>query len=177
MLRRYRDEDLDDVANMDADPEVMRYVGDGHLHDRAEASAMVDRILAHWAAYGFGSWVIERKADHEFLGFCGARYQTFLPEFPRDSTDLGWRLTRAAWDHGYASEAATATIEHAFRDLGFDRLLSLSHPDDVASHGVKERLGMRRMSDLVTTSHGVLRLDRLDRADWLRARALEHGAP
>src|SRR5438034_6434206 len=108
VLRRWRDEDLDAYAAMNADPEVMRYIGDGHVQDRAEAAATLQRMRQHWDEHGFGRWAVERKDDGEVLGFAGLGFPRFFPDLAT-IPEIGWRLARLHWGKGYATEAATAS--------------------------------------------------------------------
>lgn len=164
-LRLFRPEDLGAFAAMNADPEVMRYIGAGQTHDRARAADTLERIRWHWAEHGFGRWAIERASDGVFLGFCGVGFPTFTPEVAT-RPEIGWRLAREHWGHGYATEAAIAARDHFFATGSWSEIISLSDPRNVASHRVMRKIGMRRIDDLPTAGSGVLAVHQLDRADW-----------
>jgi RimJ/RimL family protein N-acetyltransferase len=168
VLRRWRDEDLDGFAAMNADPEVMRFIGDGHVQDRAEAADLLDRIRRSWGEHGFGRWAIERRSDGALAGFCGVGFLKVFPDLA-DEPEIGWRLPRALWGAGYATEAAIASRDDFFRTTGYDHLISLSNPDNVASERIMEKLGMRRVEDVRHPRFGVIHRHRLDRADWKAA--------
>jgi ribosomal-protein-alanine N-acetyltransferase len=72
-LRMLRDSDLDDLAALFADPDVMRYVGSGQPIERSEAQKALTSIAAHWNRHGFGRWAIEDKNTREFIGYGGLR--------------------------------------------------------------------------------------------------------
>jgi len=165
VLRRWRDLDLDGYAAMNADPEVMRFIHDGHVHDRAEAEASLDRIRAQWDDHGFGLWAVEGKHDGSFMGFCGVGFPRFLPALAT-SPEIGWRFMRAHWGNGYATEAALASRDDFFATYGFDHLISLAFPGNVASHAVMRKIGMHRVADAVLPSGAAVWTHRLDRADW-----------
>ena len=167
-LRLFRPDDLDAFAAMNADREVMRHIGDGTPQDRAQATATFERMRWHWAEHGFGRWAIERSSDGAFLGFCGVGFPTFVPEVAT-RPEIGWRLAREFWGNGYATEAAIAARDHFFGTFAFSDLISLSHPENVASHRVMRKLGMRRVDDLLTTTRGILVVHQLDRVDWRAA--------
>ena len=167
-LRLFRSEDEEPFAAMNADPEVMRYVGDGRPHDRARAAVTFERMRWHWAEHGFGRWAVERASDGAFLGFCGVGFPTFVPE-AATRPEIGWRLPREFWGQGYATEAAIAARDHFFRTFTWLELISLSQAGNVASHRVMRKIGMRRVDDLVTTASGVLVVHQLDCADWRAA--------
>jgi RimJ/RimL family protein N-acetyltransferase len=167
-LRPLRPDDLGRFAAMNADPDVMRFIGDGRTQDRAEAEAMLGRMLGHWAEHGFGRWAVLRASDGAFLGFCGVGFLTFAPELI-GRPEIGWRLAREFWGSGYSTEAAIAARDHFFRTFAFDELISVAHPDNVASHRIMRKIGMRRVDDLTTTTGGLLFVHQLDRVDWRAA--------
>ena len=153
---------------MNADPEVMRHIGDGQPQDRARSAETFERMRWHWAEHGFGRWAIERASDGAFLGFCGVGFPTFLSEVAT-RPEIGWRLAREFWGQGYATEAAIAARDHYFGSFPATELISVAHPDNVGSHRVMRKIGMRRLNDLVTARHGVLVIHQLLRSDWVRA--------
>jgi RimJ/RimL family protein N-acetyltransferase len=164
-LRLLRPDDLEEFAAMNADPEVMRYIGDGRPQDRRQAAAVLDRMRWHWAERGFGRWALERASDGAFLGFCGIGFPTFVPELAT-WPEIGWRLQRQHWGNGYATEAAIAARDHFFSTFSYSELISIAHPLNVTSHRVMRKIGMRRADDLTTQTHRVLSVHRLDRDDW-----------
>ena len=164
-LRLFRQDDLGPFLAMNADPEVMRYIGDGRPLARARATATFEKMHWHWAEHGFGRWSIERASDGAFLGFCGVAFPTFITE-AATRPEIGWRLRRAFWGNGYATEAAIAARDHFFRSFAYPELISLAHPGNVASHRIMRKIGMRRADDLATAVRGVLVMYQLDRTDW-----------
>jgi RimJ/RimL family protein N-acetyltransferase len=168
VLRRWRDDDLDGFAAMNADPEVMRFIGDGHVQDRAEAADLLGRIRRSWDEHGFGRWVVERRSDLAFAGFCGVGFLKVFPELA-DQPEIGWRLPRMLWGAGYATEAAIASRDDFFRTTRYDHLISLSNPGNVASERIMEKLGMRRIADVRHPRFGAIHRHRLDRSDWTAA--------
>jgi RimJ/RimL family protein N-acetyltransferase len=168
VLRQWREDDLDGLAAMNADPEVMRYIHDGHVHDRPEAAASLGRIRAQWAEHGFGLWAVEGKQDGSLMGFCGVGFPRFLPALEA-SPEIGWRFARRHWGTGYASEAAVASRNDFFSTQDFDHLISLAFPGNLASHRVMQKLGMRRVADATLPSGATVWVHRLERDDWTAA--------
>jgi RimJ/RimL family protein N-acetyltransferase len=111
---------------------------------RAETEAMVGRLHAHWAANGFGWWVVERRADGAFLGIAGLLRPSFESHFT-PCVEIGWRLSAEAWGHGYATEAARASLRHGFEAVTprLDEIVAFTVPGNVRSRRVMDRLGMR----------------------------------
>jgi RimJ/RimL family protein N-acetyltransferase len=137
-LRRFREDDLDAYAAICADPEVMRYLGEGKTLSRGEAWRQMAMILGHWQLRGYGLWAVEERATGALLGRVGFFQPEGWPGF-----ELGWMIRRAAWGQGYATEAAARALAHAFTDLGRERVISLIRPDNHPSVRVAERLGER----------------------------------
>lgn len=141
LLRGWREEDRDAFAAMNADPAVMEHFP-GTL-DRSASDAFFDRLEPHWASHRFGLWAIERREDAAFLGFTGLSDPAFEAAF-MPAVEVGWRFARAAWGHGYATEAARSTLAFGFESLGVEEIVSFTAPENVRSIRVMERIGMTR---------------------------------
>jgi ribosomal-protein-alanine N-acetyltransferase len=137
LLRRWRDSDRESFAALNADPLVMEHFP--ATLSRAESDALVDRIEAGFERNGFGLWAVE--ASRTFIGFTGLSVPGFTARFT-PCVEVGWRLTRAAWGHGYATEAARAVLEHGFGKLGLAEIVSFTVVDNVRSRAVMRRIGM-----------------------------------
>jgi RimJ/RimL family protein N-acetyltransferase len=143
-LRPWRPTDREPFAALNADPEVVRYVRDGRPMTRAESDALLDAIDAHWAQHGFGLWCAAPRADPDAcLGFVGLAVPSFLPSV-MPAVEVGWRLARAAWGRGLATEGARASLDHAFGELALESVVSIIDPGNERSVRVAEKLGMRR---------------------------------
>ncbi len=141
LLRPWRPHDREPFAAMNADPRVMEHLP--AVLDRVESDALVDRIEARLEADGFGLWATERITDAAFLGFIGLARQDFQAHFT-PCVEVGWRLAFDAWGHGYATEGARAALEHGFRAIGLDEIVSFTVPGNARSIRVMVRLGMTR---------------------------------
>lgn len=142
ILRRWRDNDRPAFAAICADPEVMQWLG-GVL-TREQADERIDRVEATFERVGYGRFLIERKADSRFLGWCGVMpcHESVTPI--AGQPEMGWRLIRDAWGEGYASEAARAALDDAFGRLGMAEVLAYTSPANLRSQAVMQRLGMAR---------------------------------
>jgi RimJ/RimL family protein N-acetyltransferase len=136
LLRGFRDGDLDAVAAMCADPDVMRYLGDGRTLDRADAWRQMAMFVGHWTLRGFGNWAVQELGSGAYVGRVGLFYPEGWP-----GRELGWVLAREHWGKGYATEAAGAVLDHVFEILGWPRTISLIYRDNARSIRVAERLG------------------------------------
>lgn len=148
LLRAWRDDDAEPFAAMNADPEVTRYVG-GPLA-RTESDAMLARLRERWAEQGYGRCAVESRADARLLGSVGLGPHPAAP----GEVEIGWRLVRAAWGRGIATEAALAVRDLAFDDLALPRLVSVTQPANAASLAVMRRIGMRHWRDLEVEEYG-----------------------
>lgn len=139
LMRPWREGDRESWAALNADPEVMAYFPS--VLTRAEADAAFDRIAAAIDERGWGLWAVD--VDGAFLGFTGlSPVPDDLPFAP--AIEIGCRLARSAWGHGYATEAARAALGVAFDDLGLDEVVSMTATTNDRSMRVMERLGMTR---------------------------------
>lgn len=140
VLRRWRDDDRGPFAAMNADPEVMEHFP--APLSRAESDAMIDRIQARIDGTGFGFWALEVAATGRFIGFTGLSVPGFDAPF-MPAVEVGWRLARDAWGHGYATEAARRALAFAFDDLGLDGVVAFTTTTNLRSQAVMRRIGMR----------------------------------
>jgi RimJ/RimL family protein N-acetyltransferase len=139
LLTAWSRDDGDALAEINADPEVMRFLRPA---DRAESLAQSERFAAHWEEHGYGLWALRRRADGDLVGFAGLSIPFhFPPVLP--AVEAGWRLRRDAWGQGYATEAARVALAHGFADLGLDEIVSLVHEGNARSRAVAGRLGLR----------------------------------
>ncbi|MGW0466480.1 GNAT family N-acetyltransferase [Streptomyces sp. NPDC003027] len=166
ILRRWTDDDLVPMAEINADPEVMRWIGDGSVRDLEETAEDIERWEEEWDEEGFGFFAVELIASGELIGFAGLSVPEFLPEV-LPAVGIGWRLGRPFWGQGYASEAAHAALEFALQDRGLDRVVGIAHISDTASENVMRKLGMTPESDVNHPVFGVpLRVYAIDLTEY-----------
>ncbi|HEY4025350.1 MAG TPA: GNAT family N-acetyltransferase [Candidatus Dormibacteraeota bacterium] len=141
LLRRWRDADREPFAALNADPIVMEHYP-ARL-SREESDHMVDRIEATFDELGYSLWAVEVADGGAFAGYVGLHAATFEAHFT-PAVEVGWRLAREHWGHGYASEAARAVLAFGFEEVGLDEIVSFTVPANVRSWRVMERIGMTR---------------------------------
>jgi RimJ/RimL family protein N-acetyltransferase len=118
----------------------MRYIGSGSL-TREQSKEQVSRFVRHWDERGFGLWAVEYRASGTFVGFVGLAYQGEWTE-GEHKTEVGWRLDRACWGKGLATEGAVASVCHGFEEIGLERIISIIRPANLASRRVAEKAGL-----------------------------------
>ena len=138
ILRGYKPEDFDALAQFMMDPEVTRYLS-GQPQSRADVWRGFATILGHWVLRGYGFLAVERKEDGAFIGRIGLWNPEGWP-----GMEVGWTLGRPYWGQGYATEAARASLDYGFLTYPVDKLLSVIHVDNKASQKVAQRLGETR---------------------------------
>jgi RimJ/RimL family protein N-acetyltransferase/predicted GNAT family N-acyltransferase len=163
-LRPWRLDDLETFARIHADPETMRHLGDGRPLDRAGAELALAALVGHWETHGFGLWAVEHRAARAVVGRVGLWY-------PPDWVDpeCGWLLARASEGVGIATEAARAALRYGFADRRMDRIISIIHVANAASHRVAARLGMLPGRETTWRGHPVIPYG-LDASRWVSAR-------
>ena len=149
LLRRWRPRDAEPLAALNADPEVMRFIGGGRSLARADSDALLRRFEDEWHERGFGLWAVEEHAaPGVLLGFCGLTVPAFLPAV-LPAVEVGWRLARPAWGRGIATEAAGAALTWAWGHLETREVISIVHPDNERSLRVCAKLGMTSRPDRI----------------------------
>ena len=141
LLRQWRDEDFGPFAALNADPEVREYFGG--VQSRADSDASATRVRRHIEQHGFGFWAAELPGEASFIGFVGLKH---LPEdVPfAPGVEVGWRLARAYWGRGLATEGALAARDHGFGALGLRELVAYAAAGNARSVAVMRRIGMHR---------------------------------
>jgi len=163
---------------MNADPVVMEYYPS--ILSKSASDGFVDRIEDHFDDEKFGLWAVEVNDTSEFAGYVGLWPATFEAHFT-PAVEIGWRLRREVWGHGYATEAARVVLDDGFHRLGLGEIVSFTAAINGPSRNVMAKLGMRHDPIDVFDHPNVeasspLRphvLYRLDAGDW----ALDNADP
>lgn len=171
LLRQWRETDREPFAALNADPIVMAHFPAPLTH--AESDALADRCERLIAEHGWGAWATEIKATGEFIGFVGLHISS--PDLPvSPCIEIMWRLARAHWHQGLATEAARGALRIGFEVLRLPEIVSFTAVSNSRSRAVMERLGMQMDANTfehprVPVGHA-LRTHvsyRLSRASWL----------
>lgn len=141
VLRQWRDQDFPAFANLCDDEAVMEFFP--KRLTRAESVAMGQRLQSLIAQRGWGCWAVEVPGENPFIGFVGLHIpKPNLPFSP--CVEIGWRLAKAYWGRGYATEAAIASLGYAFTQLDLDQVVSFATLANSRSQAVMKKLGMHR---------------------------------
>lgn len=128
--------DAKDMYLLNAEPEVLKYTGDLPFKDETEALDFI-KGYDHFEKNGFGRWVIVDRKTNEYLGWCG------LKKHSDGMIDLGYRIKKAYWGRGIASEAAAACLDYGFNVLNMSEIVGRSAKANLASIRILEKIGMQ----------------------------------
>jgi RimJ/RimL family protein N-acetyltransferase len=147
-FREMGENDLDVMAELLSDPEVMTYYD--YPKDRTEALAWIRWNQRLYQERGFGLWLIELRETGAFVGDCG-----LTPQDVEGTTEIevGYHVRRSLQGRGYATEAAAASRDYGSDVLGLDRLIAIIHPDNVASQRVAEKIGLSLEKEIQRHGH------------------------
>src|SRR5215467_6528391 len=143
LMRRWLDSDREPFAALNGDPETMTYFP--ATMTRAASDALVEVIEARFEHQGYGLWALEVAETGQFIGFTG------LNPMPDDvpgagGVEVGWRLAKYAWHFGYATEAAKAALDVAFRGVGLSEIWSMTAVLNEPSQAVMRRIGLTEVA-------------------------------
>lgn len=175
VLRQFTAADADLLVELDSDPEVMRYLTGGKPtpRERVETS-ILPTVVENYARYpGFGVFAAFTKATGEFIGWFELVREKSTPP---GEAELGYRLRKAAWGHGYATEGGRELLRHGFEVQGLERVVAETMAVNTGSRRVMEKLGLRYLrtylppfAPIPGSEHGEVQYV-LDRAEWAASR-------
>jgi RimJ/RimL family protein N-acetyltransferase len=141
VLRRFTDADVDNVVELDSDPEVMRFLTGGTPTPRVVIQyEILPRFLRSYERYeGYGYWAAIEKSTGMFLGWFSLKPSD---EGNHGDFELGYRLRKVAWGKGYGTEGARALIRKGFTERGMQRVFATTYQDNLASRRVMEKAGL-----------------------------------
>ena len=161
ILREYAPEDFDALYAILSDPEAMRHYP--APFDAARTRGWIEWNRRNYRELGFGLWAMALKDTGALIGDCGLTMQRVdgerLPE-------IGYHVRRDCWRRGYASEAARAVRDWAFRNTGFDCLYACMRHTNAASRATARSVGMRLVKECPDAVNGVTCVYAIRREDW-----------
>lgn len=152
-LRQWTTADIEPMSAINADPEVMRWIGDGSTRSLDQTRQFIHRCEVSWDERGFGLFAVELRESAQLMGFTGLSVPNFLPEV-MPAVEIGWRFAENFWGRGFATEAATAALNYGFKDRGLEEVLSICQVGNGASERVMKKIGMTLQRATVDPSCG-----------------------
>ena len=141
ILRQWKPSDEDPYVQLNQDTDVMEFFPS--VLSKAETLAQIERITNHITEYGYGLFAMERKDNHQFIGFTGLSHPQFESYFT-PCVEIGWRLSRTNWNKGFATEAAKACRDYGLHTVKLNEIYSFTSVYNVRSEQVMIRIGMQR---------------------------------
>lgn len=161
ILRPFREKDVERFAELMANHDFMRFSLGPYTHEQTQG--VLQKFLS-WNQAGLPSqFAVIFRGNNELIGYCGFLHQKVDG---RNEIEIGYRLHPDYWNHGFASEAAQVVRDHAFRDLNLPKVISLIHPDNIASRRVAEKNGMKIERETVFRGFPTL-VFAITREQWL----------
>jgi len=177
ILRRFTQADLDNLVELDSDPDVMHFLTGGKPTSReAIQNEILPGLLRDYGRRAAsGRWAAIEKTTAEFLGWFSLRQRA---NSSADEVELGYRLRRSAWGQGYATEGSRALVRMAFAELGIQRVFAESMAVNTASRRVMEKAGLKLVrtfhltwdDPIDGTEHGEVEYE-LHKVDWEQQQA------
>ena len=140
LLRQWIDSDRAAFCKLNADPETMCFFP--NVFSKEESNAFIDKTIGLIQEQGYGLFAVERKSDHQFLGFIGLAHPAYETHFT-PCTEIGWRIDKEHWGNGYATEGAKAVLNFAFNQLKLEEIVSFTAVLNQPSINVMKRIGMK----------------------------------
>jgi ribosomal-protein-alanine N-acetyltransferase len=134
-LRPFTTDDLNDLALIFSDPLVLKYLSPNRAVTREETNTALLSMISHWQRHGYGRWAVVHQETNELIGYGGLRCFDGTPE-------LVYLLARKYWGCGLATELARGCLDYGFTRRGFERIVALTRPDNLASRRVMEKIGL-----------------------------------
>ena len=141
-LRNWEAKDIDPMVSINQDTEVMRYFPS--LAEPEKTRQFIKRMQAQFQESAYCYFAVDRLDHQEFIGFIGLSRQDFESPYT-PATDIGWRLQKSAWNHGFATEGAIACLDYAFETIGLQKIISIAPAINLPSQNVMTKIGMRKI--------------------------------
>jgi RimJ/RimL family protein N-acetyltransferase len=145
-FRNWEQADIAPMAAINSDSEVMQFFP--HLQTMAETEQFVARMQNEFAERKHCYFAVDKLENNEFIGFIGLSYKTFVADFT-PCVDIGWRLSKHEWGHGYATEGAKRCLEYGFNNLSLPRIAAIAPLVNVKSIQVMQKIGMTKVKDFI----------------------------
>ena len=141
-MREFNMADVDEMFELDADPEVHRYLGNNPSTSKEQAEQYIENILHQYKDYGLGRLAVVDKKNKNFIGWSGLKFERILVNDTTDYYDLGFRIKKKYWGMGIATETSKELLRYGFKDLNLKEICAAAHIDNIGSNKVLQKIGM-----------------------------------
>lgn len=162
ILREVLPTDVDGLFELDADPEVHRYLGNKPVTDKAQILTVIKLIRQQYVDYGIGRWAIIDKQTGRFVGWAGLKFVTELTNNHIYYYDLGYRLLKRYWGQGIATQTAIASLNYAFDNLNTTEVYAMADCENGGSNKILKKAGLNLVEtfDLGGIKHNWYKIDK-----------------
>lgn len=136
-LREFTLDDAQCLIDLNSDPEVTRYTGDGPVKNLETSQKILTDIIFPQYKNKIGRWAVHLKSTDEFIGWCGLKY---IAE--ENEIDLGYRFFKKHWGKGFATESAKAVLEYGTNKMNLKNIIGRAAKDNTGSINVLKKMGM-----------------------------------
>ncbi|WP_431158500.1 GNAT family N-acetyltransferase [Winogradskyella poriferorum] len=141
-MRRFLPTDTQDMFEMDSNPKVHKFLGNNPVKTIEESEKMVAGVIQQYSDYDIGRLAMILKSTNEFVGWSGLKYEREVrQEF--NYYDVGYRLKESFWGHGYATEAAIASLDYGFNTLNLKEINAAADVEHTVSNKILRNIGMQ----------------------------------
>jgi RimJ/RimL family protein N-acetyltransferase len=152
-LRPFSMTDLVPLARLQRDPEMMQYMGDGHVHGEEETAVWLRWNVDLWEVDGYSVFAADLKPDMKLVGWVGVTKPHWFPTM-MPTPEIGWFIDKQYWGQGLAPEGALAVLDFAFNEVGIDRVIGIYNAHNTKSGRVMEKIGMTFWQEVPHPQHG-----------------------
>lgn len=145
-FRNWEETDIEKMSAINNDPEVMRYFPG--IPSEAQTRTFIANMQTLFNRKGFCYFAVDHLEDGTFIGFIGLNEKDFESDFT-PCMDIGWRLKRAYWNKGLATEGAASCLAYGFQELGFDSIKAIAPKINMPSISIMKKIGMEKLRDFV----------------------------
>lgn len=137
ILREFNQDDARPLHRILSEPGVLRYFPSSNPPKLERVERLIETHKRHWRENGYGWWAAVDRSENVLIGWCGLG---LLEE--TEEIEIKYLLKRSHWGRGIATEAADICIDYAFRKVDLDTIIGLTHPENIASQRVLEKIGL-----------------------------------
>ena len=143
ILRELIPSDAKGMFELDSDKEVHRFLGDNLVTSIEQSQRVIEFVRQQYVDNGIGRWAIIEKATTNFIGWTGLKLMKETRNNHIDYYDIGYRLIKKYWKHGFATESAGASINYGFTTMHLKEIIGTVHVDNITSRKVLEKCGLK----------------------------------
>ncbi len=142
LLREFLATDVDDMFELDADPDVHRFLGNNPNTRKEQSAQTIENILQQYKDYGIGRLAVINKKTNKFVGWSGLKFERIHINNTTDYYDLGFRIKKKYWGLGIATETASELLRYGFEDLKLKEICAAAQIENIGSNKVLQKIGM-----------------------------------